>query len=831
MSKRLRFFIFAVCIGLGALSLYPTFTWYVLTPDSGKEIAASNRTFIRERAGELAKQDTDTVLAMLQGQHEDEFANETYSSEGFVALRKQAEERFSNDQESTLAQNTPVHEVFTVFKDKDEVYQVLLNYYREQFLAEKRLKDRIINLGLDLSGGVSAVLQVEQEDLASRLDRSPTPSDLSEAIDRAMLVLQNRIDKFGVSEPSLRRLNDDSILVEIPGENEREQINSFLQGKGALRFILVDDDATEQLIALQRQDPTWTYTGTNTPDFIQAGTEIIEYVVRDSFGIDQHQRWIVVYEDVENYGVKGDYLQRAQVSTDQLTNRPLVNFQLDQDGAQTFAKLTGDYVNRSMAIALEDKVRAYATISAVISDGSAVIQGLSRDLANDLAIVLQTAALPVTLQIVDQELIGPTLGQTAIQQGIQAIIIGFALVVLFMFVYYRTAGMISVFTLLCNLFLLTAVLASFNFTITLTGIAAIILTVGMAVDANVLIYERIKEELRAGKTRRTAIENGYKKAFWTILDANITTSFNLGIDFSSGQNIIVALQEASSQEELEDLLSGFEQLRVVPYAEVAGQYNIKVASNEENREEIYQEVLRILEGKYSYSVLSNSFISSTISQNSLNNSVVVVGFALLLMLLYIWFRFKFQFAVAAILALMHDTFFIIGIIGAFQIEVTVSTLAAVLTIIGYSINDTIVIFDRIREGVATKKESSFTLITDSSINKTLSRTIITSLTTLLAVSAIFIATTGDIKSFALVLIIGVVEGTWSSIFIATPLLYVLGFSKKHVASSTQTLPVQSSTDHAEKNETAPLVQTDSARKEYIDRVKLEVQSRKKRKHR
>ena len=338
-----------------------------------------------------------------------------------------------------------------------------------------------------------------------------------------MLVLQNRIDKFGVSEPSLRKLNNDSILVEIPGENDREQINSFLRGKGAMYFVIVDDEATQKLLDLQRDDPTWDYDGSNAPDYIQAGTEIKEYIIRDSFGIDRHRNWIVVYQDLENYGIDGKYLEQAQVTSDPINNRPLVNFQFNSEGAKIFAKLTGDNVNKSMAIVMEDKIRAYASISVTISDGSAVIQGFSRNQANDIAIVLQTAALPVSLVVVDQEVIGPSLGQETITQGINAISIGFSLVILFMIFYYIRAGLVAVTTLLFNLFFLVAILASFNFTLTLTGIAAIILTVGMAVDANVLIYERIKEELYQGKTRRTAINNGFKKAFWTILDANITT--------------------------------------------------------------------------------------------------------------------------------------------------------------------------------------------------------------------------------------------------------------------------------------------------------------------
>lgn len=522
MSKRLRLLILGIFAVLGALSLYPTIKWYFFTSDELKALAVSNRTLIRNQAIDLAEKDTEEILEILQGNSDDVFKEGTVTSEGHAALLKIARAR-SKENKKALADNAPASEVFTVFADRNEIHQLLLDYYREKYLTHKNTKDKIIKLGLDLSGGVSASLKIDRDDLEERLGHSPGNIEIEQAIDRAMLVLQNRIDKFGVSEPSLRKLNNDSILVEIPGEDDREQINSFLQGKGAISFMLVDDEATEELIELQRDDPTWTYTGKNNPDFIQAGTEIMEYVVRDSFGLDRHQRWIVVYQDIDSYGIDGEHLKQAQVSTDPFTNRPLVNFQLDEDGAQKFAKLTSDHLNESMAILMESKVRAYATLSTVISSGNAVIQGFSRDLANDIAIVLQTAALPVNLLIVDQEVVGPTLGKRVIEQGLNAITIGFLLVIIFMLVYYIGSGITAVITLLCNLFFLMAILAAFNFTLTLTGIAAVILTVGMAVDANVLIYERIKEELQQKKTRATAIENGFRKAFWTILDANITT--------------------------------------------------------------------------------------------------------------------------------------------------------------------------------------------------------------------------------------------------------------------------------------------------------------------
>lgn len=315
--------------------------------------------------------------------------------------------------------------------------------------------------------------------------------------------------------------------------------------------------------------------------------------------------------------------------------------------------------------------------------------------------------------------------------------------------------------------------------------------------------------------------------------------FNFGIDFSSGQSITIEINEESSLDTLETLLAPIEQANITQLGTDNRQYNIKIASTAEEQEARYQELIEILDAEFTdYNVLSSAFIGSAISQNLLNNSVYIVAFALLLMLLYIWLRFKFQFAAAAILALLHDALFIIGFIGALQLEVTISTVAAVLTIIGYSINDTIVIFDRIRENITLMRGNTLRNITDTSITKTLSRTIITSLTTLLAVLSIFIFATGDIKNFALVLIVGVVEGIWSSIFIATPLLYALGFSKKlnrislpEKHSSLSAVPAVTAANLASpQNSTSG---TDAPQKpvsqEYIDKVRMEIQSKKRRK--
>lgn len=523
MNKKLRLIILLSAFILGGLALYPTFEWYFLTSSEQKSMSAGSRLEVRKIATAQAEEATEKFVGMLNGTTLDLYKDGMpKSEEGLIHLKKEAG-TLLKQQGKKLSDTSTVKDIAAAFESRNQVYYILLDFYRERIQKIKNRKNKIVNLGLDLSGGVSAVLQVDLDDLETKLEHSPNEQEKTDAINRAMFVLQNRIDRFGVSEPRIRPQGNDSIRIEIPGDNDRERINSFLQGKGTMSFKIVHTEATQALLDIQSSNPSWIYTPDDVPDFIPAGTEVMEYVERDEFLIDQHRRWIVVYQDVDSYGIDGVHLREAQVSNDPLTNNPVVNFQLDQEGAQKFAKLTNEYLNESLAILLDGKVRAYATISSVINDGQASIRGFDYNQASDISTILQTSALPVKLDVVNQQVVGPTLGQQVIQSGLRAIIVGFVLVIVFTILYYKGAGLISVFSLLCNLYFLISLLSAFNFTLTLTSIAGIILTVGMAVDANVLVFERIKEELALGKTRRTAIQTGFRRAFWSIVDANLTT--------------------------------------------------------------------------------------------------------------------------------------------------------------------------------------------------------------------------------------------------------------------------------------------------------------------
>jgi preprotein translocase subunit SecD len=226
---------------------------------------------------------------------------------------------------------------------------------------------------------------------------------------------------------------------------------------------------------------------------------------------------------VQENGLPGQHITDAQFARDPISNQPVVNFVLDSEGGDQFARLTRDNVGGSLAIVMDDRVRAYARIQEEIPTGQVRISGFDQSEAEDIATVLRTAALPIDLNIINQQAVGAQLGEQAIQAGLRAIALGFVLVIIFMAVYYKGAGLLADLILILNLFFIMAVLSVFNLTLTLTSIAGIILTVGMAVDANVIIFERIKEEYRLGKSPRASVEAGFQKAFWTIMDANVTT--------------------------------------------------------------------------------------------------------------------------------------------------------------------------------------------------------------------------------------------------------------------------------------------------------------------
>lgn len=517
MSKRFRLVVVLALVGVSVFFLYPTVQWYFFVPDDMQELAASSREQVREYSRAEARDALAALQRLVSGDEDNPLPEE------YAFLSGDAEANFRLE-DREIPDSWTVGEALSAFRSADELFVSLETHYADEIFDLKDLKGRIITLGLDLAGGMSVVVEADEESLAERLEREATAEELEDAINLAVTILTSRIDQFGVTEPQIRRQEGSNrILIEVPGDNDRSRIESYLQGKGSLAFHIVDDEATASLIDLQSQQPGWDLSAYGTPEFVPAGAIVAPWVVPDEYGILQLERYIVIREDINEFGLPGEHITEALVGREPLTNQPTVNFVLDREGSEIFANLTRQNEGESLAIVLDGKVRTHAIINDEIAGGQVQITGFDAEEANNIATVLRTAALPVDLNIVNQQAVGASLGADAVQAGLRSFAIGFGLVIIFMLFYYWGAGVIASIALLLNLFFIVSILSVFNLTLTLTSIAGIILTVGIAVDANVIIFERIKEEYRLGKSPQASVKAGFQKAFWTIMDANITT--------------------------------------------------------------------------------------------------------------------------------------------------------------------------------------------------------------------------------------------------------------------------------------------------------------------
>lgn len=515
MNKRARLFTIILVLVICGIFLYPTYQWYFDLPQEKIELASRSREQIREYSREKARQDYQTLQDLARTNPEESLPKE------FNYLKK-----FAKDNYKILDIKTPstwtaanVQEYAT----RSEVLAAIETNIRDELLNLKDKSTKILQLGLDLSGGMSILVQADLDSLAGRLGRTPTAEDETEAVDRAIEILNSRIDQFGVTEPQIRRQGTDQILIEIPGASDPDRVNTFLRGKGRLSFHIVDDELTA---AWNQYRASYTGTGAivdadGRP--VQEGVLPMGYIVRgyyvqDSYGVDVYQRDLVITQEP---GLDGIHIVNAIVGGDSF-GRPVINFTLDSEGGEIFFQLTSANRDKTLAIVLEDKIKAGARINDAIRE-NVQMSGFNRQEAEDLAVVLRTGAMPVDLQIINLQTVGASLGEDAIQQGLRAVAIGFAAVVIFMLGYYLLAGLVADLALFLNLFIMLAILSAFQMTLTLTSIAGLILTVGMAVDANVIIFERIKEEYRLGKSAEASVKAGFSKAFWTIMDANITT--------------------------------------------------------------------------------------------------------------------------------------------------------------------------------------------------------------------------------------------------------------------------------------------------------------------
>lgn len=515
MSIRFRFLVILLFIGLAGVLLSPTIKWYFFTPEDRQVLANSSKEQIREFAKKEGAAQLDELTALVKSSP-DEAVDEKYSF-----LIAKAKDNYKLEKRE-LPNEWTVRTVLSGFNSRNELFNAIEEYHREDIMNLKDMKNKILQLGLDISGGLSVTIEADEENLAKRLGHTPSDDERNEAISLAMTTLNNRIDKFGVTEPSIRKQANNQILIEVPGEVDQETVNSFLHGKGSLNFHIVNDDASTKVTEILRNNPGEIFENGRPKDDSLLPEDVLVMGVykKDAYGVDELTSYLAVEKEP---GLDGSHIKSALVRRDSITNQPEVIFELDSEGGDLFYDLTSSNVGKRLAIVMDDKIKEGAPS---ISEGirnSVRMTGFDNDEAQQLSIVLKTAALPINLNVIDEQAVGASLGSDAIRTGIIAMIIGFFAVIFFMIIYYKGSGLVATLALLLNFIFIMAILSSFKMTLTMTSIAGLILNVGMAVDANVIIFERIREELRLGKTRSAAIDIGFKKAFWTVMDANITT--------------------------------------------------------------------------------------------------------------------------------------------------------------------------------------------------------------------------------------------------------------------------------------------------------------------
>lgn len=666
---------------------------------------------------------------------------------------------------------------------------------------------------------------------------------ISSAVTQSIEVVEKRVNELGTVEPIIQRQGVDRILVQVPGLQDPQRLKELLGQTAKLTFQMVDQTMTAQE-ALNGRPPVGSsilYSQDDPP---------VPYVIED--------RVIV----------SGENLVDAQATFDQNTSEAVVSFRFDSKGASRFAQATQQNVGRPFAIILDNQVISAPQIREPIIGGSGQISGnFTAQSANDLAVLLRAGALPATLTVIEERTVGPGLGQDSIQAGKLAAIIGSILVVGFMFVAYGFLGFIANIALAVHVAMIIAILSVLGATLTLPGIAGIVLTIGMAVDSNVLIYERIREERRNGRSVIQAIDAGFTRALATIVDSNVTsliatvvlfylgtgpvkgfavtfaigilttvfTAFtftrwlvswwlrrakpkelprqpvtfvppgtripfmglrrwtftlsvllsigsvvafmtmgmNYGIDFKGGS--LIEVQSKDGPADPGDIRNRLSQLNIgeVQVQQFGGDTDvlIRVGTQDggENAEQsVVDKVRGELENQYDFRRVE--VVGPTVSGELAKQGTIGMIVALIGILIYVWFRFEWQFAVGAIVATVHDLIMTIGFFVVTGLEFNQSSIAAILTIIGYSLNDTIVVYDRVREDLRRYKKMPLAQLLNIAVNETLSRTTLTAVTTILALLALVLFGGEVIRSFTLAMLFGVVFGTYSSIFIAAPLL-------------------------------------------------------------
>ncbi|MCQ2582881.1 MAG: protein translocase subunit SecD [Treponema sp.] len=524
MSKRSRFVILLAVLGICLAFLWPSISWYGRTPKEVQSLALGSTEKIKDYANAKASEDVRTIKALAKD-------SSAKLGEEFAWLEKAAAKNYKKLGEKVPSDMT-VSDVLKAFSGEYEFLQVIQGKYRDEILAAKKNYDNSVKLGLDLSGGMNVIVHADLDaavaDHRASLDEESLKNFdeaefRKEAMANAVENLAGRVDRFGLSSPVIRQQGSDRIYIEIPGAAQADSINTLIQGRGMLNFHLTNMEASNAFESYYYSHPTSTFDALGNlidPTVIPEDCIVIGQYEKDAYGLDERIGYLVVYKDV---ALEGKHLQSANVGYGELGDIQ-VTFNLDGEGSQIFGEFTSAHKGEYLAIVSDNKVKSNARINDAITTGRVSLTGnFTAEEANNIKKVLQTAGLNVPLEVESQQVIGASLGEAAIRQGILAIILGLGLILIFMLFFYKASGINAVLAQVLNLYIMFAILSAFNYTLTLSSIAGMILTIGMAVDANVLVFERIKEELRSGKSRPVAISMGFDNAFWAIMDSNITT--------------------------------------------------------------------------------------------------------------------------------------------------------------------------------------------------------------------------------------------------------------------------------------------------------------------
>jgi SecD/SecF fusion protein len=709
-----------------------------------------------------------------------------------------------------------------------------------------------IALGLDIQGGTSFLIRLKGG------DKEVTKGMLDQAVE----VIRKRIDTFGVSEPIISPVASDRILVQIPGldtakiKEARDQLSRVAK----LEFRLVYPDNGERLRQIdegkQVIPPDYRIeTHKLTPEGAPMTNEFGE-AVADAKEKSKEERLLVK----KKADLSGDRVSSAGASYER--DGWVVHLRFDSEGAKKFGDITAAHIHHRFAIVLDGVIFSAPVIQDAIYGGDAQITGrFTEEEARGLASVLQNP-LQIPVSIEEERSVSPTLGLDSIRASILAGLVGLAITLVCVAIYYKIPGLIANLALIINLILLVGALTMFHFVLTLPGIAGIILTIGLSVDANVLIYERLREEMALGKSLKVALNTAYEKAFSSIFDANVTTlitaailfwkatgpvkgfaiSLTLGILASLftalivGRNCLgwlvdtgkvkrISMLHLISAQNINFLGKGFiacmcslalllagafafyqrgernfgvdfrggdlitlsapgkidigqvrGALKTIELADASiqestqvGRSYITIRTPLNTSDKVEKQIMQVLPGA-GFRVEGSERVGALVGGELAKNSLIALGLGILGILIFVTFRFELAFAVGAIVALLHDVLMTVGMFSLLGRELTLTMIGAVLTIAGYSINDTIVVYDRIREGLASGRRGTIEEIMNSSINQTLSRTILTSTVTLIPILCLFFFGGAVLRDFSLAIIVGVIVGTYSSIFIASPIV-------------------------------------------------------------